>query len=77
MALACDPVNLKANSHTEVRLPFTLDPDAALQLMKKYMTKPRELKIKLTARLFLDTSFGKMDVNFEEEKILLKGFSNP
>jgi LEA14-like dessication related protein len=72
-----DAIHLKAESRSEVRLPLTLDPDAAVQLMKNYMMKPRDLKLKLTARLFLDTAFGKMDVNFEEEKLVLKGLSNP
>jgi LEA14-like dessication related protein len=64
---------LEAKEHSTARLPFSMDPEVALQLMKRYMKNPKDLKLKLSARLHLGTAFGAMNMQFEDEKTLLKG----
>ncbi len=70
-----DTISLKAKEKVEVRLPFKVDPSHLVELMKKYLQNPRELKVQLKADLFLDTAFGKLDMHFQEEKTVMKGFS--
>lgn len=72
-----EPVVLKGEAHHQVRLPFAVDPEAGRQIFKKYLANPRELKIKLFAHIFLNTAFGKMDTQFEEDRNLMKGLMGP
>ncbi len=69
------PIVLEAKEHSTARLPFSVDPDVALKLMKKYLKNPKDLKLKLSASLHLGTAFGAMDMQFEEEKTLVKGLN--
>ncbi len=71
------PIVLESKEHSTARLPFSIDPEVALKLMKKYIKNPKELKLKLTASLRLGTAFGDMDMHFEDEKNLVKGLSKP
>ena len=68
-------IELKAKEKVEVRLPFQVDPDKFLTLMKRYLKNPKELKVQLNADLFLNTAFGKMDLKFQEEKTIMKGLA--
>ncbi len=70
-----EPVVLNSSSHTEVRLPFSINPEAARQIFKRYLLNPRDLKLKLLAQLFLNTAFGKMDLQFQEERTMVKGLN--
>ncbi|RZA14768.1 MAG: hypothetical protein EOP10_27485 [Proteobacteria bacterium] len=70
-----DAITLKSHEKTEVRLPLRVDPNKIVVLMKKYLENPKELKVKLKASLFLGTAIGKLDMNFEEEKTIMKGFA--
>lgn len=70
-----DLITLKSHDKVEVRLPFRMDPATLVTLMKKYLQNPKELKIQLVANLYLDTTIGKMDMHFEEEKTIMKGFA--
>ncbi|MDQ3234437.1 MAG: LEA type 2 family protein [Pseudobdellovibrionaceae bacterium] len=70
-----DQIVLEAKEHSTARLPFSVDPDVALNLMKKYLKNPRDLKLKLMASLHLGTAFGSMDMQFEDEKTLIKGLN--
>lgn len=70
-----EPITLKSHEKVEVRLPFRMDPDTLVVLMKKYLQNPKELKVQLIANLFLGTAIGKMDMRFEEEKTIMKGFA--
>lgn len=69
-------IHLGAEEKVTVRLPFQVDPDNIVTLMKKYLQNPKELKVKLKANLYLNTLIGKMDMHFEEEKTIMKGLSN-
>jgi len=73
--LHSQPIVLEAKEHSTARLPFSMDPDVALKLMKKYLKNPKDLKLKLSASLHLGTAFGSMDMQFEDEKTLLKGLN--
>jgi LEA14-like dessication related protein len=66
---------LEAKEHSTARLPFVMDPDVALNLMKKYLKNPKDLKLKLSSSLRLGTAFGAMDMQFEDEKTLVKGLN--
>ncbi len=70
-----EPISLTAKQKIQVRLPFRVDPNNLVNLMKKYLQNPKELKVKLKADLFLDTAFGKMDMQFQEEKSVMRGFN--
>lgn len=70
-----DTISLKSKEKVEVRLPFRVDPDNLVNLMKRYLQNPKELKVQLRANLYLDTAFGKMDMHFQEEKTVMKGFA--
>lgn len=70
-----DTISLKSKEKVEVRLPFRVDPDNLVNLMKRYLQNPKELKVQLKADLFLDTAFGKMDMHFQEEKTIMRGFA--
>jgi len=70
-----EPIDLKSHERVEVTLPFQIDPDTLVLLMRKYIQNPRELKIQLVANLFLGTAIGKMDMHFEDEKTIMKGFA--
>ena len=70
-----EPVVLTSQTHTQVRLPFSIDSDAARQYFKRYILNPRDLKLKLLAQLFLNTAFGKMDMQFQEERTMAKGLT--
>ena len=71
------PIVLESKAHSTARLPFSMDPEVALNLMKKYLKNPKDLKLQLSASLHLGTAFGSMDMQFEEEKTMVKGFNNP
>jgi LEA14-like dessication related protein len=66
---------LEAKEQSTARLPFSMDPDVALNLMKKYLKNPKDLKLKLSASLQLGTAFGAMHMQFEDEKSLVKGLN--
>lgn len=68
-------VVLKAKEKVSVRLPFRVDPNNLVSLMKRYFQHPKELKVQLTATLFLSTAFGTMDLQFKEEKTIMKGLT--
>lgn len=70
-----DTIALKAKEKVEVRLPFKVDPNNFVTLMKRYLQNPKELKVQLNADLFLDTALGKMDFKFQEEKTIMKGLA--
>ncbi|MES2746477.1 MAG: LEA type 2 family protein [Bdellovibrionota bacterium] len=70
-----DVIMLKSKEKVEVRLPFRVDPDNLVNLMKRYLANPKELKVQLKADLFLDTALGKMDMHFQEEKTIMKGLA--
>lgn len=70
-----DVITLKSHEKIEVRLPFRMDSDVLVILMKKYLQNPKELKVLLVANLYLGTAIGKMDMHFEEEKTIMKGFA--
>lgn len=67
------PLSLGAAQKSEVRLPFAVKPDMAFSLFKKYLARPKELKLQFDARLFIDTTFGKMDMHFLEERTVVRG----
>ncbi len=67
------PFLLQGKERSQVRLPFVMAPDVALKIMKKYLGHPKELKILVQGHLHLNTAFGKMETQFEEEKSLAKG----
>lgn len=75
--LQAQAIILEAKEHSTARLPFSVDPEVALKLMKKYIKNPKELKLKLSASLRLGTAFGAMDMHFEDEKTMVKGFNTP
>jgi LEA14-like dessication related protein len=70
-----DRITLKSHEKAEVRLPFRIDPDMLVNLMKKYLQNPKELKVQLKATLYLGTAIGKLDMVFEEEKTIMRGFA--
>ena len=70
-----DVIPLKSHEKRQVHLPFRIAPDNLVMLMKKYLENPKELKVKLKANLYLGTAIGKMDMNFEEEKTIMKGLA--
>lgn len=70
-------IALESKEHSTARLPFSVDPEVALKLMKKYVKNPKDLKLKLSASLRLGTAFGAMDMHFEDEKTMVKGMSSP
>ncbi len=68
-----EPFSLAASRRTEVRLPFSVKPEVALLLFKKYLSQPGELKLHFEAKVFMDTAFGKMDMHFQDERTMVKG----
>ncbi|MBC7659403.1 MAG: LEA type 2 family protein [Chitinophagaceae bacterium] len=69
-----DVITLKSHDKIQVHLPFQVAPDNLVKLMKKYLENPKELKVKLEANLYLGTAIGKLDMNFQEEKTIMRGF---
>lgn len=69
-------IRLGAEEKATVRLPFRMEPDNIVTLMKKYLQNPKELKVKFQANFYLGTLLGKMDMQYEEEKTIMKGLSN-
>ncbi len=70
-----DSIALQSHERVEVRLPFQINPDTLVQLMRKYIQNPKELKVQFRANLFLGTAIGKMDMHFEDEKTIMRGFA--
>jgi LEA14-like dessication related protein len=66
-------ITLESKEHSTARLPFSMNPEVALKLMKKYLKNPKELKLQLVASMHIGTAFGDMDVRVDEEKTMVKG----
>ena len=69
-----DTISIPSHAKINVSLPFKVNTDMFGELMKRYLQNPTELKLKLLAKLYLGTALGKIDLTFEEEKVVLRGF---
>jgi LEA14-like dessication related protein len=70
-----DLITLKAKDKVEVKLPLRVNPESIVNLMKRYLANPKELKVEFRSDLFLHTAFGKLDMHFHEEKTIMKGLA--
>ncbi|MCX6130472.1 MAG: LEA type 2 family protein, partial [Proteobacteria bacterium] len=46
-------ISLESKEHSTIRLPFVIDPEVGLKMMKKYLKNPKNLKLKLLASMHL------------------------
>lgn len=65
-------ITVPAEGHTLIKLPLSVDTNAALKLVHELLSKSEETYAILTATADFETPFGAMEVNFEDKRALKK-----